>query len=384
MTIRFRIYAWSVLAFHLAVILWGAFVRTSGSGAGCGEHWPLCNGQIVPHTVVSATLIEFSHRLTSGIALVSILALVAFAFRVFPRGHRVKRWALLSLGATLIECAIGAGLVLLRLVATDESLSRGLWLAAHLINTLFLLATLSLTAWQATDVQTRTVRDREMPPKPSFVTFSILGFLCAAILGGFAALAGTFTVSTSLADGLRADFSAASNIFVRLRILHPIVAVALGVWLLVFALQASASKPGKKAERRLAAAIATLVLCQFTLGFASIMLKTPAWLQLLHLLGADLLWIAGVLFAYELLPVCMPAVPSGLKGSEAHWVADSNNCARAGFQVSGTATTGTEVTVSELSLGEYRKHVSLLPRLPSITRSVRMDHCSAIDAGKHR
>ena len=318
MTIRFRIYAWSVLAFHLAVILWGAFVRASGSGAGCGEHWPLCNGQIVPHTVVSATLIEFSHRLTSGMALVSILALVAFAFRVFPRGHGVRRWALLSLGATLIECAIGAGLVLLRLVATDESWSRGLWLAAHLINTLFLLATLSLTAWQATDVQNRTVRDREMPPKPSFVTFSILGFLCAAILGGFAALAGTFTVSTSLADGLRADFSAASNIFVRLRILHPIVAVALGVWLLVFALQASTSKPGKKAERRLAAAIATLVLCQFTLGFASIMLKTPVWLQLLHLLGADLLWIAGVLFAYEVLPACMPAVPSGLKGSEAY------------------------------------------------------------------
>ena len=96
------------------------------------------------------------------------------------------------------------------------------------------------------------------------------------------------------------------------------VAVALGVWLLVFALQASASKLGNKAERRFAAAITTLVLCQFTLGFASILLKTPAWLQLLHLLGADLLWIAGVLFAYELLPVCMPPVPSGFKGSEAY------------------------------------------------------------------
>src|SRR5258708_25274996 len=98
---RFARYAWSVLAFHLGVILWGAFVRASGSGAGCGQHWPLCNGQIVPATPLNATIIEFSHRLSSGIALVSVLALAIWAFRAFPRGFGVRGGALLALVSTL-------------------------------------------------------------------------------------------------------------------------------------------------------------------------------------------------------------------------------------------------------------------------------------------
>ncbi len=84
---RFARYAWSALAFHLGVILWGAFVRASGSGAGCGQHWPLCNGQVVPGTPLTATIIEFTHRLTSGIAVVSVLVLVVWAFRGFPHGY---------------------------------------------------------------------------------------------------------------------------------------------------------------------------------------------------------------------------------------------------------------------------------------------------------
>jgi cytochrome c oxidase assembly protein subunit 15 len=158
MRTRFRLYAWSVLAFHLAVILWGAFVRASGSGAGCGQHWPLCNGQIVPTAPINATIIEFSHRLTSGIALLSVLVLAYWAFRAFPRGYGVRGGALLALASTLTECAIGAALVLRRLVGSNDSFSRGLWLAAHLVNTLFLLAALSVTAWRATAIHERAVR----------------------------------------------------------------------------------------------------------------------------------------------------------------------------------------------------------------------------------
>src|SRR5882724_5645627 len=149
MRTRFTIYAWSVLVFHLAVILWGAFVRASGSGAGCGEHWPLCNGQLVPTAPLNATIIEFGHRLTSGMALVSVCALAMWAFRAFPKRSQVRRGAFLALVSVLIECAIGAALVLLRLVGSDESFARGLWLAGHLVNTLFLLAALSVTAWRS-------------------------------------------------------------------------------------------------------------------------------------------------------------------------------------------------------------------------------------------
>ena len=121
---RFALFAWSVLAFHLAVILWGAFVRASGSGAGCGEHWPLCNGQIIPSAPINSTIVEYSHRLTSGIALLSVVTLLIWAFRLFPRGSGVRFAASLALVSTLIECAIGAALVLLRLVGSTESLSR--------------------------------------------------------------------------------------------------------------------------------------------------------------------------------------------------------------------------------------------------------------------
>jgi heme A synthase len=303
---RFAYYAWSVLAFHLAVILWGAFVRASGSGAGCGEHWPLCNGQLVPKAPLNATVIEFGHRCTSGIALVSVVALAIWAFRAFPRGHGVRSGAILALASTLTECAIGAALVLLRLVGSNESLSRGFWLGGHLTNTLFLLAALTVTAWKAT-----AFRREGVPfPRPRIrqvLWISIAGFLGATILGGFAALGDTVVVSKSLAESIKQDFSAFSNIFVRLRILHPIVAGALGVWLIAFACRLMASRQSSAFARRFSAAITVLVLLQFALGAADIVLGTPIWLQLLHLLDADLLWIAFVLLSAELSPAAISA-----------------------------------------------------------------------------
>ena len=92
-THRFAVYAWSVLAYNILVILWGAVVRATGSGAGCGEHWPLCQGVLMPHAAQIATLIEFAHRATSGIAIVLMLGLVFLGFRRFSSGHPVRRYA---------------------------------------------------------------------------------------------------------------------------------------------------------------------------------------------------------------------------------------------------------------------------------------------------
>ncbi len=292
---RFATYAWTVLVLNLAVIVWGAFVRASGSGAGCGEHWPLCNGQVLPTAPVNATVIEFAHRLTSGVAVISVVLLAIWAFRAFPKGYGVRRAALLTVLAIFIESAIGAGLVLLRLVGSNESFSRGVWLGAHLINTLFLLAALSMTAWQASNADRQTEEQVQLSPVALWI--SLVGFLIAGILGTFAALGDTLTVSTSVAAGLQADFSPLSNIFVRLRVLHPVVAGALGIGLLLLAFRAIASRPR---ATRLSIALASLVLVQFAVGFANIALKTPILIQLLHLLVADLLWVAFVLWACEL------------------------------------------------------------------------------------
>src|SRR5262249_16113254 len=74
-------FAWAVLAYDVAVAAWGSYVRATGSGAGCGSHWPLCNGELVPHTEAwrrTSMLIEYSHRATSGLALLLTFALLAW------------------------------------------------------------------------------------------------------------------------------------------------------------------------------------------------------------------------------------------------------------------------------------------------------------------
>src|SRR5262249_21494275 len=114
---RYATYAWATLAAILGVILWGAFVRATGSGAGCGSHWPLCNGEVVPRSPTAATLIELGHRVTSGLAALLVVGLVAGAWRAFPRGHAVRRCALAALVLMVLEALIGAGLVLLEHVA---------------------------------------------------------------------------------------------------------------------------------------------------------------------------------------------------------------------------------------------------------------------------
>ncbi len=154
---HFAIYAWSVLAFAIAVVLWGAGVRATGSGAGCGDQWPLCNGVWLPQAPGIKTIIEFTHRITSGPTLgLLVLGLVVFAFRLFPRRHPVRRFAALALLFTGTEALIGAALVLLGHVGTNTSPNRAYTLGIHLINTMVLLAVLALTAWFASASRNRT------------------------------------------------------------------------------------------------------------------------------------------------------------------------------------------------------------------------------------
>src|SRR5512136_1928461 len=143
---RLTRFAWLVLAWNVAVILWGAFVRASGSGAGCGAHWPLCNGEVVPRAPALETMVEFMHRATSGIALLLVVALAAWVFRARPKGHPARRAAGASVVFILVEAAVGAALVLFGLVAENDSVARALFMAGHLANTFVLLACLTLAA----------------------------------------------------------------------------------------------------------------------------------------------------------------------------------------------------------------------------------------------
>src|SRR3954471_11501979 len=214
--------AWGVLAYNVAVILWGAYVRASGSGAGCGAHWPLCNGEVVPRAAAVATLIEFSHRISSGVALIAIAALVVAVFRTTRSGHPARAGAAMSGILILTEAAVGAGLVLFQLVADNATMARAMFVAAHLLNTFLLLGALALTAWWLSAGEPLA---RARAPGAATVAVACIALLVAGASGAVAALGDTLFPSSTLTDALWTDLSATSHLLIRLRILHPVLAV---------------------------------------------------------------------------------------------------------------------------------------------------------------
>jgi heme A synthase len=300
---RFVDYAWFVLAFSIAVVLWGAGVRATGSGAGCGDNWPLCNGGWIPRASQLHTIIEFTHRVTSGPMLgLLVIGLVALAFRLFPRRHAVRRFASLALLFTVTEALIGAALVLLGHVAANTSPNRASTLAIHLVNTMVLLACLALTAWfAAASANGRTGPSTEKPVSRTLLGFALLAFLTIGVTGAIAALGDTLFPSSSLAQGIRQDLLPSAHIFVRLRIWHPIVAGLLGCFLIGLAIGIVIYKKPAAVARRLALAVAFLTLVQTALGAMNVLLLAPVWMQITHLFVADLLWLALVLMSAEMI-----------------------------------------------------------------------------------
>jgi heme A synthase len=285
---RFARYAWGVLAYNVAVVLWGAYVRATGSGAGCGNHWPLCNGGLTPHSPALNTVIEFTHRASSLMDVLLVGILVYWAFRAFPRQHPVRRGAVLSAVFLLTEALLGAMLVLLKHVADNASVSRVYSLSLHLANTLALLAFLTLTAWWAGGPPAVRRRGRALWAAAA----ALLTVVVVGITGAIAALGDTLFPSASLGASLAQDFDPASNAILRLRGLHPALAALVGACVLLYAISRAASNPRAK---RLAYGVALVVAAQIGAGLLNLVLLAPVWMQMVHLLLADLLWIALVL-----------------------------------------------------------------------------------------
>lgn len=312
---RFAAYAWFVLAFTIAVVLWGAGVRATGSGAGCGDQWPLCNGRWLPNAPALHTVIEFTHRITSGPTMgLFTIGLVVFAFRLFPRRHIVRSLSVLVALFAVTEALIGAALVLLGHVGSNSSPNRAYTLAIHLINTMVLLAAMALTAWFArgsaigsggAQAERPVVRERrgemstERPVSRLLLVCPPLAFLGISVTGVIAALGDTLFPAHSFSQGLGQDLSPTAPIFVRLRVLHPIAAALLGCLLIAVAIVIVLRKQPAPVVRRLAVAVVFLTLLQAGAGAINVLLLAPVWMQITHLFIADSLWIALVLMAAE-------------------------------------------------------------------------------------
>ncbi len=290
---RFAKFAWSVLAYNLAVIVWGAYVRASVSGNGCGSHWPLCNGEFIPTAPQLKTLIEFSHRLTSGLSVVLLVVLVVWAWRAYPTGHRVRRAATLALVFIFTEALVGAGLVLFELVAQNASIARALFMSVHLLNTFVLLAVLTLAAWWASGAP--RVRLTGQGIVPHLFALGLFGALVLAVSGAVTALGDTLFPARTLAEGMQQDFSPTAHFLLRLRVLHPALALAVGCYVVLTASYVSNFLRPTARVQRLTALLVTVFLLQLGAGLLNLYLLAPVWLQLAHLLLADLLWLALVL-----------------------------------------------------------------------------------------
>jgi cytochrome c oxidase assembly protein subunit 15 len=294
-SLALRRFAWAVLAYFIAVILWGGLVRATSSGAGCGDHWPLCNGTVIQHSPRTDTMIEFTHRITSGLSFFSVVALLWWTLARTVRGHLARTTAAAAVVFTIIEAALGALLVKLGLTAQSHSPLRAPYLALHLANTLLLVAALTLTA-HLLSRRSGYLRGGIRLVAPFGAIASVLILLIVGVTGSLAALGDTLFPASSLGSALAQDFSATSGWLVRWRWTHPIVAFAAGIFLIWLVVRA-AQRRTHWDNRGLSALVLILLAAQYALGFLDVVLLAPVWLQIAHLLGADLLWAALVVLA---------------------------------------------------------------------------------------
>ncbi len=291
---RFARYAWTVLAFNVGVIAWGAVVRATGSGAGCGSHWPECDGAVLPALADAETAIEFGHRLTSGLAFLAVVALFVLARRLWERGHHVRVAATGALAFMVVEVLIGAALVTFGWVDDDTSTARVFAIALHLANTFLLLGWLTLTAWWASGHPPVRLADRRAA---AGFAAGLAALVVVGAIGAVTALGDTLFPGATIAD----DFDRSSHYLVQMRALHPVLAIAAGAYLVVVARRYLASADRETA--RLARVVPAVVGVQIAAGFVNLLLSAPLWMQLVHLLLADALWIAVVLLSATALAV---------------------------------------------------------------------------------
>lgn len=296
-----RGYGWAVTVYTVFVIVWGGAVTATGSGNGCGDHWPLCDGQVVLSHPQMRMMIEYAHRLSSGVVLFAILGLLVWTWLSTPRRHIARIFSVAAMILVLNEALLGAGLVLLRLTTGGVTLERVLYFALHFTNTFLLLAAVAGTA-HFLSRKSAYLRGQICFRSLGFGLPGLFALLIVAVSGSVAELGDTLYPSTNLRAAILADFSSQGSSLVRLRWLHPAFALLAGAFLLWLVFGAV-----KKSELRGPGfAVLALLGLQYILGITDVLLLAPTWIQLTHLLVADLLWVTVFLLATRLCIVESP------------------------------------------------------------------------------
>ena len=300
----FARYAWLTLGWNVLVILWGVFLRASKSGDGCGQHWVTCQGEFIPSAPELKTVIEFSHRITSSLAGFAIIGLLVWAIVRWRRAReasaRSALWAAIGCFVfVVIEGLLGRSLVLTGNTAMNLTPERPFWMAGHLINTFILLAFLTLTGYYASGGNKLSWN---APAKyKAAIVGGVAAIFIVGITGSVAALASMIFPSGTLSEGLAADLSPTSNMLVRLRLLHPITAIAAGVVLIFIAGWLGREAGVGTKAKRWSNVVSLLLLGQLLFGAATLLMLAPIVMQLGHLFLVDAIWISFVMMAANFL-----------------------------------------------------------------------------------
>lgn len=296
---KFAKFAWFALAYNVVVILWGVFLRASKSGDGCGQHWLTCHGEVIPSAPEMKTVIEFSHRATSGLAFVVVLALLIWTFRKFPKGSILRKTAVGAFIFIVTEALVGAGLVLTGNTAEALTAARPFWMIGHLTNTFILLAFLSLTAWFASGGKVPQIRGAGKPL--ILIALGFAGIFFVGMTGSIAALSNMLFPSESIAAGIREDLSSGSNILLRLRIFHPFSSIAVGIFLIFLSGWLRKISENHAPVVRWSNILSLLVILQLAFGAVTLLTGAPIVMQVIHLFLADAVWVSYLLLSVVFL-----------------------------------------------------------------------------------
>ncbi|UOF01814.1 COX15/CtaA family protein [Bdellovibrio reynosensis] len=283
---RFKNFAFALLAYTVLVILWGAWVRISHSGDGCGDTWPLCHGQLIPEAQRGKTWVEYGHRLMSGLYGFAVIYFWWMARKLYPTGHFARKAALATLIFTITEALLGAKLVLFKLVTTNDTPYRAFVMALHQLNSFLLTGAVALTFAAA-------LASHELPKensKDKVYKFLPLVIIVIGITGAWASLSNSLFPTHNLWEGLMADFASESHFLVRLRGLHPLLATLGGGSLaLYFWLKAQSNDTKLIQERSVQMSLALIGAMIF--GVATLVLHAPVWMKIGHLAIAHTIWV---------------------------------------------------------------------------------------------
>jgi cytochrome c oxidase assembly protein subunit 15 len=299
----FSTVARAVTVATVLVVLMGAIVRITGSGAGCGQHWPSCNGEVAHLPKRLETWIELTHRTTSGLDFIGVLGLAAYGFSLRSR-HPAKLAAFAALALMVIEIAIGARLVLLNLVGSNMSFDRVVVMPAHLVTTSLLIGALSAASYFSApsrlrrEPQLSKLGEQRLQHALAWVLGAGLFLLLVSMTGAITALGDTVypVRGQGALEHLQNDQAVGANLLGKLRVVHPLLALlgVAGLWIAGGrAREATTAGP----VQRLGLALYAGGALALVVGLTNIWLGAPGYVQVVHLGMACLLWLSIVVLA---------------------------------------------------------------------------------------